>query len=100
MDPLSADITSLMEFYSVDQIRGFWKQAFEAKASRATQVVIVTNTGFEGQTSSGINLASPEEIAAFITACQAAIKKIQGDTSTSPENLGTPVSFAGRILTV
>ncbi|WP_395739308.1 hypothetical protein [Prosthecobacter sp.] len=100
MDIQSATILSLVEFYPANQIRAMWKQAMEALIARATSVTIITSTGFDGQTSSSIALASPAEIANFIAACSTALKENEGDTTVHPSELGTPVSFANRVLTV
>lgn len=100
MDVQSALILSLVEFYPEDSIRSLWKQAAEALTSRSTSAITINATTFDGQTSSGIALSDPNEIANFISACSAAIKKIRGDTSVDPSDLGTPVSFASRVLQV
>lgn len=100
MDVQSAIVQSLKEFYSVTEIRQFWKQAADALMSGMTTMIVINQTGFEGQTSAGIQLSTQEEKASFITACKMAINQLNGVSGVDPSSLGSPVSFAGRVLTV
>lgn len=100
MDVSSALIKSLVKFYPVAQIEAMWKQAADALASRSLSAITITATGFDGQTSSGIALSGPDEIANFIGACEAAIAQINGTTTTDSSNLGTGVTFGRRYLQV
>jgi len=100
VDVQSALIESLVKFYPVASIEALWKQALDALTSRSTSAITINAPGFDGQTSSGIALSGPDEIANFIGACKAAIKQINGDTTTDSSNLGTGVSFGRRYLQV
>ena len=98
MDIQAALIASLVEFYSVEQIREFWRLAAYALMTRATEVVTITGTTFGSQSSTGLALGTPEEKANFIAACRAAIDRIQGTTTVDPSTLGTGVDFSRHIV--
>lgn len=100
MDVQSALILSLVEFYPAASIRDLWKQASDALASRSTSAITINATTFDGQTSSGIALAGANEMANFIGACIAALKKIGADTTSDPAELGSGIDFSRRILAV
>ena len=94
MDIGAANIASLVEFYTVEEIRAAWKQAFESSSSRVATVIHISSRSREGSASAGISLATPAEYAAFIAACQQAIQILGGSTAVSPETLGTQVNFS------
>ena len=100
MDVQSALILSLVKFYPVAQIEAMWRQALDALVSRSTSTLTITGTTFDGSTSTGMVLNTPEEIANFISACEAAVNQINGVTTANPADLGTPPSFACRTLQV
>ena len=93
-------ISYLVEFYPANQIRGFWKQAGDALISKSTCLIHTTQTGYEGQTSQGITLATSEEQQAFMNACQAAIHQLEGTTSIDPNRLATGIKFNFRPVMV
>lgn len=100
MDTSSALISSLVEFYSAAQIRGFWKDAADALMSRSTVLIHINSTGFAGSSSGGMALSTPEEIGSFIGACKAALNQIEGTTTVDPTTLGTGVDYSRRTLQV
>lgn len=100
MDTSSALIASLVEFYPASQIRAFWKEAAEALMSRSTVLIHINTTGFQGTSSGGLTLSTPQEIASFIGACKAAIAQIEGTTTVDPSTLGTGIDFSQRTLQV
>lgn len=91
-------IQGLVEFYSVEQIRGFWKQALDAMMSRSTENIHISGTSFEGQSGTGVVLSSPAEQSAFCTACAIAIRRLGGDNSVPAASLGTGVDFSQRAV--
>lgn len=94
-------VDSLVEFYEVAEIRAFWKQVFDARASRSREPVQITNSSFEGGSASGIVLTTPAEMDEFIRACQAAIAIKTGSTTGTPASqLGSGADFSQRILSV
>jgi hypothetical protein len=98
VDPADALVVSLVEFYNVDQIRGFWKEAADALMSKSTCLIHITSTGFAGQNSSGMTLSTSQEISAFINACRKAIAQKEGTTTVDPASLGTGIDFSRAIL--
>lgn len=100
---MSADsslVASLVEFYQVEEIRIMWQQVFQARMSRVTSAVTVNASSFEGGSSSGIVLSTPQEMDNFIGACRAALRAKGGDSSTLPEQLGSSVNFGFRPVAV
>lgn len=93
-----AYIDYLVEFYPENQIRAFWKEAGDALISRSTCLIQITKTGYKGQSSEGLALATPEEQQAFMSACKAAIDRIHGKTTVDPSQLGTSVNYSMQIL--
>jgi hypothetical protein len=93
-------VASLVEFYSIEEIRVFWQQVFNARMARSTSPVTITNSSFEGGSAGGIVLNTPQEMDAFITACRAAIRLKHGDNSTPSEELGRVVDFSHRAVSV
>lgn len=96
----TALINYLVEFYSVDEIKAFWKQAGDALVSRSTTVIHITGTSFEGQSSNGMALSTPQECQEFMAACEAAIARKSETTSLDPARLGTQVDFSRRAVQV
>lgn len=88
----------LAEFYSVDDIRDAWKKAGDALASRSTVVIHMSSQSSAGGSGSGINLASAEECAAFMTACQDALR-LKGETVPVPaSSLAAGTDFSRRYV--
>lgn len=101
MDIGPALLDYLVEFYNEDQIRSFWKEAGDALASRSTCLIHITGTSFQGQSSNGINLATPAEQAAFMTLCKQALAQISGVAATiRPEQLATGIDYSYRPVMV
>lgn len=98
MDYISALVESLVEFYTVEQIRDFWKQTADAMMARTTVNLHFNNTAFEGQSGSAITLSTPQEQAAFIGACKQAIAQLEGSTAVPVSALGTGVDFSNRAV--
>ncbi len=96
---MSADsvlVASLVEFYSAEEIRGFWQTVFQARMARVTKVVAITSHSADGATASGMVLNSPQEMDSFIAACRQAIANLGDDGTTLPESLGSSVDFSGH----
>ena len=93
-------IDYLVEFYSAQQIRTFWKEAGDALMSRSTCLIHIKDTSFKGQTSTGIALATPQEQQAFMAACKQALNRLEGVTSIDAAQLATGVDFSRRPVLV
>lgn len=100
MDLGPAFIDYLVEFYPEIQIRAFWKEAGDALISRSTCLIHITGTGYKGQSSTGINLATPAEQQAFMFACKQAIARLNGTTTVDPSQLATGIDFSRRPVQV
>lgn len=101
MDIGPALLDYLVEFYNEEQIRSFWKEAGDALASRSTCLIHITGTSFQGQSSSGIALATSAEQAAFMSLCKQAIAQISGVAATiRPEQLATGIDYSYRPVMV
>lgn len=98
MDIGSAFIASLVEFYTVVQIRDLWRQAAEAMMSKQTVNIHLSGTSFEAQSGTGIPLNTSLEQATFISACKAAIAQLEGNTAVPVSQLGTGVDFSQRAV--
>ncbi len=87
---------SLVEFYTLEQVREMWQQALAALASRSTEVVHINSVSQgDGNSSSGFNLSSALEIRAFIESCQAAARQLdpEAEGGADPSGLGHSVDF-------
>jgi len=93
-------IDYLVEFYPENQIRAFWKEAGDALISRSTCLIHITGTAFKGQSSTGVNLATPAEQQAFMAACKQAINRLDGTTALDPSQLATGIDFSRRPVMV
>lgn len=101
MDIGTALLDYLVEFYNEEQIRTFWRQAGDALASRSTCLIHITGGSFQGQSNSGMNLATAAEQSAFMQVCKQAIARINGVAPTvRPEQLATTVDFSHRPVMV
>lgn len=71
---MTARAKGLAEFYTVQEIRGFWKQVLEASLERTSvNVIINASAKPDGRSSQGISLATLAEQESFMADCQMAI---------------------------
>ncbi len=87
-------VASLVEFYTPEQIRGFWKQTADARMARVAVNIHINSTTFEGQTGAGMTLSTLAEQDDFIQACRAALAEKEGTPLVSSRSLGVGVDFS------
>ncbi len=89
-------IRSLVEFYSASEIRSIWKQALDAYNGRSTAATTITATSFEAQSTSFAVINTPAEALALMTACEAALRQLTGQTTVPADQVGVGVDFSKR----
>lgn len=87
----------LVEFYTAEQIRAFWKQAGDAMAARVSTVIHINAGAQDGRSHSGIALATPAEFRDFMGACKAAVAELEG-TGVPAGSLGASADFSQRYV--
>lgn len=82
---ISARAQGLAEFYTVEQIRGFWKAVLDATLEKNTDnIVINASAKPDGRSSQGISLSTQKEQEEFMEDCKAAIAFKTQATSSGP----------------
>lgn len=93
-------IRSFVEFYSASEIRAIWKQALDAYNARSTTTTVITATNFEGQSTTAAIITSPAEALQLMTACEAALRQLTGQTTVPADQVGVGVDFSCRPISV
>lgn len=91
-------ITYLADFYTLEEIRAHRKQVGDALLAKAALPIVINQRSRDGSSSGGISLATNDECAAFMTACELAEKKKANDNSVDPTFLGTHYDFSRRYV--
>ena len=97
---VSTLVNYLADFYTLEEIRSHRKQIGDALLSKAALPIVINQRSRDGSSSGGISLASNQECATFMQACELAEKRKTGDVTSDPSRLGTQIDFSQRPVLV
>jgi len=89
-------VCALERFYSAEEIKCFYKEAFQAYQERSVEVVI-TSSSMEGGSASGELRGDPQDL---MEACEYVLQKMEAAESGNlvVDSSNTIADFSGRVV--